>query len=346
VPSPAPVTMRAVCVSEPHSMSLIRLERPRPGPGEVLVAVSAAGICGSDLELLEGSRPAPYVHYPIVPGHEWAGTIAEVGQGVAGLASGDRVVAEGIRPCGRCDRCKEGRTNLCASGYAETGFTHQGAFADFLVVPASLVHRLPADADLAAAALLEPAACVAQGLLEVDLRPGLQAAVVGAGTLGLLAVTLLRLASPERLTLLGTRADRLALGRRLGATDAIDMSAESSLEQLRDRFDLVFEAASRPTGGAAALALARRGGAVVLEGISGATEPSLVGDLVPLKQLRVQGVFGASGAAWRWVVKLFGSGALQPAQLVSHRFPLEECERAFATLRDRSADTLKVQLVP
>jgi threonine dehydrogenase-like Zn-dependent dehydrogenase len=171
-------------------------------------------------------------------------------------------------------------------------------------------------------------------------------AVVGAGTLGLLAVCLLRLASPARLALLGTRADRLALGRRLGATDVTDINAEGSLQQLRERFDLVFEAASRPTGGAAALALARRGGVVVLEGITGAPDASLVGDQIPLKQLRVQGVFGASGAAWRWVVELFGSGALQPAPLVSHRFPLEECHSAFTALQDRSADTLKVQLVP
>jgi len=338
--------MRAVCVSEPHSIGMVEIERRRPGPGEVEVAVAAAGICGSDVELLEGTRPPPYVRYPIVPGHEWAGTVVEVGEGVSGLAEGDRVVAEGIRPCGRCDRCKEGRSNLCTSGYAETGFTHQGAFADSLVVPAALVHRLRPDADLAAAALLEPAACVAQGLLEVDLRPGLEVAVVGAGTLGLLAVGLLRLTSPERLALLGTRADRLVLGRRLGATEVVDADAEGSLEGLRDGFDLVFEAASRPTGGAAALALARRGGTVVLEGISGAREPSLVGDQVPLKQLRVQGVFGASGAAWRWVVALFGTGALELSSLISHRFPLAEYDRTFTTLRDRSAEALKVQLVP
>jgi threonine dehydrogenase-like Zn-dependent dehydrogenase len=132
----------------------------------------------------------------------------------------------------------------------------------------------------------------------------------------------------------------------LGATEAVDVSDEGSLSDLRDRFDLVFESANRPTGAAAALALARRGGTVVLEGITGARDPNLVGDEIPLKQLRVQGVFGASGGAWRWVVELFGSGAFQPGALVSHQFPLEEFQRAFATLRDRSAGALKVQLVP
>jgi L-iditol 2-dehydrogenase len=337
--------MRAVRVDRPGAIGMVEVERPRPGPGEVLVAVAAVGICGSDVELLEGSRPAPYVRYPVVPGHEWAGTVAEVGPGVAGLAPGAHVVAEGFRACGACDRCREGRTNLCSAEYAETGFTHPGAFAEFVVVPARLVHQLPPGADLEAAALLEPAACVAQGLLEVELRPGLRVAVVGAGTLGLLAVALLRLASPGRLALVGTRPDRLRLGRRLGATESVDVDRDD-LEPLAGRFDLVFEATNRATGGAAALWLARRGGTVVLEGISGSAEPSLVGDLVPLQHLRVQGVFGASGAAWRWVVSLFASGALDTRPLISHRFVLGEYERAFAALQDREAGALKVQLVP
>ncbi|HEY1127068.1 MAG TPA: alcohol dehydrogenase catalytic domain-containing protein, partial [Actinomycetota bacterium] len=186
-------TMRALVVERPGLAQISELTTPKPGPGEVLIRVGAAGICGSDLELMQGTRPAAYVRYPVVPGHEWAGTVAQVGPGVSGLASGDPVVAEGFRSCGACDRCREGRTNLCLAEYAETGFTHQGAFAELICVPARLVHRLPAGSDLEAAALLEPAACVAGGLLEAELRPGLRIAVIGAGTLGLLAVSLLRL---------------------------------------------------------------------------------------------------------------------------------------------------------
>ena len=338
--------MRAVRIERPGEIGLVELERPRPGPGEALVAVGAVGICGSDIELLDGSRPAPYVRYPVVPGHEWAGTVIEVGSGVLGLARGDRVVAEGFRACGVCDRCKEGRTNLCSAEYAETGFTHPGAFAGFVAVPARLVHRLPPDADLEAAALLEPAACVAQGLLEVGTPPGLHAAVVGAGTLGLLAVAMLRLATPARLTLVGSRPERLAVGVRLGATEAVDVGDAATVGDLAGRFDLVLEAANRPSGGALALRLARRGGTVVLEGISGSAEPSLTGDEVPLKHLRVQGVFGASGEAWRWVVSLFASGLLDTRPLISHRFRLSDYGRAYATLRDREAGALKVLLAP
>jgi L-iditol 2-dehydrogenase len=334
--------VKALVIERPRQASVEDVSRPEPAPGEVLVRVAATGICGSDVEILEGRRPSGYVRYPIIPGHEWAGTVAAVGAGVTGIESGAPVVAEGFRSCGECARCREGRTNLCEAEYAETGFTHAGACAEFVSVPASLVHVLPAGADLEAAALLEPAACVAGGLLEVDLRPGLSVAVVGSGTLGLLAVALLRLASPARLTLVGTRPARLALGRELGADETIDARDALPLAQ----FDLVFEAANRPDGAQLALQLARRGGTVVLEGISGSDEPALTADLISLGNLRVQGIFGASRAAWRWVVDLFANGQLDPAPLVTHRLPLESHREAFALLGDRSAGALKVQLLP
>jgi L-iditol 2-dehydrogenase len=337
---------RAVVVDRPGVAALRHVATPDPGPGEVLVRVGAAGICGSDLELLDGRRPPPYVRYPIIPGHEWAGTVEAVGSGVENVDVGVPVVAEGFRACGDCARCREGRTNLCAADYAETGFTHPGAFADFVSVPAGLVHPLPPDTDLAAAAVLEPAACVACGLLEAELRPGLAVAVVGAGTLGLLAVALLRLTSPSRLALVGTRRDRLELGSDLGAAETCDLRDADPVEAVGSEFDLVFEAASRPEGAATAVALARRGGTVVLEGISGAARPTIDPDAIVLRHLRVQGIFGASRAAWRWVVELFSNGQLELARLVTHRFALEEFEDAFAVLRDRNAGALKVELVP
>ena len=258
--------MRAVVVERPRGATLQHVPRPDPGPGEVLVRVGAAGICGSDVEVIEGRRPARYVRYPIIPGHEWAGVVEAIGPDVENVAEGDAVVAEGFRACGDCARCCEGRTNLCAADYAETGFTHAGAFADFLCVPAHLIHRLPRGTDLAAAAVLEPAACVAQGLLEVDIRPGLTAAVVGSGTLGLLAVALLSRVSPARLALVGSRAPRLSLGEAMGATETWNVRRD---EYPEPGFDLVFEAAGTPGGARTAVELARRGGTVVLEGISG-----------------------------------------------------------------------------
>jgi L-iditol 2-dehydrogenase len=334
--------MRAVVVERPGAAALQRVPKPEPGRGEVLVRVAAAGICGSDVEVLEGRRPPAYVRYPIIPGHEWAGVVEAIGPGVAGIDVGAAVVAEGFRACGDCARCREGLTNLCDMDYAETGFTHAGAFAEFVCVPARLVHQLPAGSDLAAAALLEPAACVAQGLLEVELRPGMTVAVVGSGTLGLLAVALLRLVSPKRLAFVGTRETRLELGTAMGATETWNVRRD---QYPRPGFDLVFEAAGTPGGARTAVELARRGGTVVLEGISG--QPAAIdADVVVLGHLNVRGIFGASRNAWRWVTELFAAGLLDLEPLVSHSFALEDHAAAFATLKDRAGEALKVQLRP
>jgi threonine dehydrogenase-like Zn-dependent dehydrogenase len=268
--------------------------------------------------------------------------VEAVGPGVENIDEGAAVVAEGFRACGDCARCREGRTNLCVAEYAETGFTHAGAFAEFVCVPAHLVHQLPAGTDLAAAAVLEPAACVAQGLLDVDLRPGMTAAVVGPGTLGLLAVALLSRVSPARLALVGTRVSRLALGAAMGATETWNVRQDQYPEP---GFDLVFEAAGTVGGARTAIELARRGGTVVLEGISG--QPNGIdADEVVLGHLRVQGIFGASRNAWRWVTELFAAGLLDTKPLVTHSFPLEQYDAAFTTLAERNGDALKVQLTP
>jgi threonine dehydrogenase-like Zn-dependent dehydrogenase len=339
--------MLALLVDGPGSSAVTDVPEPVPGQGEVLVTVDAAGICGSDLELLDGRRPAAYVSYPVVPGHEWAGRVEAVGPEVRDLAPGDPVVAEGLRSCGACDRCAEGRTNLCLAGYAETGFTHPGALAERLVVPAHLVHRLPADRPLDPAALLEPAACVASGLLEAGMPlPGMRVAVVGDGPLGLLALLLLRTASPAELVLVGGRPARSALGLRSGATTVVAADDPAGLAALAARFDAVVEATNDPAGAATALALLRRGGTAVLLGISGSGRATIDPDTVTLNQLRVQGAFAASRAAWRWVVGLYASGTLDPAPLITHRFGLEQVDTAFATLTTPDGNAVKILVRP
>lgn len=326
--------MRALRIERPGTIRLVEVETPRPQAGEVLIAVRSAGICGSDLELLNGTRPRAYARYPIIPGHEWAGEVVESGDG-DDIGPGDAVVAEGFRYCGVCERCREGHTNLCGAGYSETGFTHAGGFAEFVVVPSRLIHRLPPRTNFRAAALLEPAACVMEGLIGADPKPGLDVAIVGAGTLGLLAVALTQIvAPPAHLVLVGSRERRLALGRQLGAIDESEEERE---------FDLVVEATNRAGGAQKALELARRGGTVILLGINGNREPSMYSDVVTLKQLRVQGVFGASSNAWSSAVDVFAKASASFARLVTHTFPLEQYRAALGELRDRESGAVKVQ---
>jgi threonine dehydrogenase-like Zn-dependent dehydrogenase len=341
--------MRAYQVSEPRAYGLVDLPAPEPGPGAVVVAPAAVGLCGSDVELREGRRPAAYVRYPVVPGHEWAGYVVAAGPGVDGYPPGTPVVAEGVRSCGVCARCAEGRNNLCTGPYAETGFTLPGALAGRLLVPAGLLHALPPDRPIGGAALIEPAACVATGLLEVGQpAAGSRLAVVGDGPLGLLAVALLRLTTPRELLLLGSRPQRVAYAERLGATGTALRGDVGPVEasDLRGRFDLVVEATNSTAGAASALALARRAGTVVLLGISGAGAPAVDPDVISLGHLRVQGVFAATRTAWRWLVSLYGAGLFDPSSLITHRFGLDQVDEAFRVLGDRSAGALKVLIEP
>jgi threonine dehydrogenase-like Zn-dependent dehydrogenase len=339
--------MLALGVDRPGESAVGQVPEPAPGPGEVLVEVAAAGICGSDLELLDGRRPAAYVRYPVVPGHEWAGRVLATGPGVDGVGPGDPVVAEGLRSCGVCDRCAEGRTNICTAAYAETGFTLPGALAERLVVPAGLLHRLPADRPVEPAALLEPAACVASGLLEAGMPlPGSRVAVVGDGPLGLLALLLLRTTAPAELVLVGAQPARSAFGPRCGATQVVAATDEEAIAGLAGRLDMVVEATNAPAGPATALPMLRRGGSALLLGISGAGQPAIDPDTVTLGQLRLQGGFAASRNAWRWVVGLYSEGILDPAPLITHRFPLREVNGAFTALTAAENGAVKILVHP
>jgi threonine dehydrogenase-like Zn-dependent dehydrogenase len=209
---------RAVVVDAPGSYRIVPTDPAEPQLGEARVRVVAAGMCGSDREIYAGTRLAPYVRYPVIPGHEWSGVVEAVGPGVPADLVGSAVVGEGFRACFACARCRSGATNLCEAGYDETGFTQPGAFADFLVLPARLLHVLAEGSDLRAAPLLEPAACAADAIAGADIQPGERVAVVGAGTLGLLAIALAAMRSPAELVAIDPRRSQEPLARRMGAT--------------------------------------------------------------------------------------------------------------------------------
>ncbi|HEY1348530.1 MAG TPA: alcohol dehydrogenase catalytic domain-containing protein [Ktedonobacteraceae bacterium] len=343
--------MQAIVIEAPGQVRLAEMAQPTPGPGEVLIRSRAVGICGSDIELYRGTRPQGFFRYPLVPGHEWSGEVLAVGEQVHACQVGERVVVEGILSCGTCRNCRSGLTNLCEAGYDEIGFTRPGGLAEYVVVPARQVHRLPPDASLQEAALLEPAAVVAQAFVRAAPQAAATVVVIGDGTIGLLAVQLLRLFNPALLILAGSHDARLTLGQQLGATHTINSRHADVGQGVSDLtagcgVDLVFEAGSRASGVELALRLARRGGTVILAGIAGAgVQLRMESDTIVLKHLAVQGIFGASSAAWTYAVQLFRAGLLQLAPLITHRFALADYQAALDTVMARSPGVLKVLLV-
>src|SRR5919201_6942856 len=213
--------MRAVVVEAPHEVAYREVAAPDVGAGDVLVRSREAGLCRTDIEMMTGVFTDPrWVRFPVIPGHEWAGTVAEVGASVESVRVGDRVVCEGFIVCHRCRRCRAGETHWCERIEA-LGFTRPGGYAELVAVPERIVHRLPEHVSFDAGVLVEPASVVLHGLEKARPQPGEAVGVIGVGTLGALAISLLALHSPSRIVAFGIRDEELELARRLGATDIL-----------------------------------------------------------------------------------------------------------------------------
>jgi 2-desacetyl-2-hydroxyethyl bacteriochlorophyllide A dehydrogenase len=311
------------------------------GREHVRVRVAVAGLCGTDYRIWTGERA---VTYPRVMGHEFVGRVAACGDDVRGLAVGDRVVVEPNYSCGRCPLCHEGNRNLCLSRTA-IGIDVDGGFAEEVCVPAQCCWKVSEGVSDLGAVMIEPLAVVVRAVGRAAPRPGESAAVVGAGTLGLLALQVLRARGARVLAVARTRT-RLALAAGLGAErvhavedGAVDVAARDFSG--REGVDLVVETAGTPDAVTYALSLVRPGGRVVLTGLP--HEPTSVEFFSVVRRevtitgsMIYQDEFGEALA-------LVASGEVATTKLVTHRFPLADIAAAFAAHRDPAS--IKVALL-
>lgn len=316
----------------PGNVGLAERDERVPGPGEVAVGVRAAGVCGTDLHIEVdefASRP------PVTMGHEVAGVVTAVGEGVDASWLGARVVCETyFSTCGLCEWCRDGRTNLCPERRS-IGSAVDGGFAAQVVVPALNLHRIPDWLEEHAAPLVEPLACVCQCLCDPSaVAPGDEVLVTGAGPVGLLAAQVARaLGGDVLVTGLARDTARLAAARALGFDTAV-----SDDPQVFARFeprlgaDVVVECSGSAEGATACLEAARRGGRYVQIGVFGrpVTVPL---DCVFEKELVVTSGFASTPRSWRRALALIERRAVQLEPLVSDVVPLTAWERAFADLR-------------
>jgi len=340
--------MRAIVVERPNAVALRELAPPEPGPGEIRVRSVRAGVCRTDLDIVAGALDPRWVRFPIVPGHEWSGVVDEVGAGVAGFEGGERVVCEGNIPCLACPRCHAGETHLCAN-YDAVGFTRGGGFGELVVVPARVVHRLPAHVSFDAAVLVEPGSVVLKALERLRIQPAETVGVVGVGALGAIALTLARLHAPARLVAYGVREEELELARRLGADDVVDVrSTDAEAETTRllgDGLDVVVETAGAVDALEVSTRIAREGGRIATLGIAGqGRELTLPADRIALRDLSLFGSVGYTSQTWARMVELVRERLVDLEPIVTHRFPLERFEDAFALMDDRTGVVAKIVL--
>jgi threonine dehydrogenase-like Zn-dependent dehydrogenase len=341
--------MRAFRVERPGDARLVDVPVPRPGSGEVLVQVEAVGICGSDLELIRGTRDAAFCRFPVVPGHEWSGVIAESVPAAPHLPAGTRVVVEGHHFCGTCRPCLAGRTHLCAR-YDEYGFTRDGGYREFAAARVDLCHPLTR-VTCERGALAEPTACALHAVERSDVDASDVVVVIGAGPIGLLAAACAAARRPSRLLVADVRDTTFDVARALGATDTVSAPAASLAQAVRacvgGGADVVIEAAGHPLAQVAAADVLARGGRLTILGIAGSdrTVPFNFDPLV-FRDARVEAVFAYPSSVFRRAVRLIDEGTVDPSPLITHRLGLAEADRALALLEARDEPAIKVLLDP
>lgn len=334
--------MKAAVLRAPKDLRIEAAADPTPAAGEALVRVRAAGVCGTDFRIWTGDRQ---VRYPLIMGHEFIGDVAAVGAGVANVKPGDSVAVEPNYSCGNCALCQEGNRNLCLSRTA-VGIDVDGGFAELARIPARCCWPAPAGLTPEQLLLTEPLAVVVRAVRRGAARAGERAAVLGAGTLGLLAVQVLK-AQGARVLAVSRSERRLALARELGAEAVHSLAAGPGSEAARrfsgrEGVDLVVETAGTPEAVAEAIELARPGGRVVLTGLP--HEPSRVHffwvvrrELTLLGSMIYQDEFPEA-------MRLLKGGAVKAGPLVTHRFSLDAIQEAFGA--HRSPDSIKVAVIP
>lgn len=351
-------TMTAVRNHGPEDYRLETVPRPHAGPGEVIIRVDAAGICGSDGKCYQGGEmfygADPWVKAPVTPGHEFFGTVVELGEGAAekhGLKVGDRAIAEQIVPCEACRYCRRGQYWMCEVHdiYGFQKDVADGAWADYMRFHANArVHAMPADMSLEAGVLIEPLACAIHAVERGGIELGDTVVLAGAGTLGLLMLQVIKLKNPGRIVVSDAKPERLELARTLGADVTVDVTKEdpvARIKELTDGYgcDVFIEATGYPKAVEQGLGALRKLGTMVVFGVFGSdvtTDWSVIGDRKELD------LHGAHLGPYRYplAIDYLYRGVVNADVMVTHRLPLGEFQRGIDMLL--AGEGVKIMLVP
>lgn len=341
--SAPPATMRAARFHGPGDLRVETVPVPRPGPGELLVAVAAAATNGTDAKSLRRGHPVLLPDPPCGFGHEWAGTVAALGDRVSGFAVGDRVTGANSAPCGRCRPCLRGEPSRCT----DLPPYLNGAYAEYLLLPARLVAAnvvaVPDEMALELAAIVQTVACCVHGAEIAGAGPGTTVAVLGLGPIGLGLVAACHARGARVLGVGRRRAERLRLARAFGAEAAVtdpgelaDLTGETGVRGGRagppddPGPDIVVEAVGQPQAWSQAVAAVRRGGTVVLFGGLPRGDVPVDPYRIHYHELTLRGSYHHTPAAIREALALLAGGAYPFAELLTHAYPLERVAEPLA----------------
>jgi L-iditol 2-dehydrogenase len=349
---PIPSTMKAVVLHEKDAMRVQSWPLPEPGPGEVLLKVAVTSICGTDVKVLHRTLPGQPAGQ-FVMGHEYAGTVAALGAGVDEFHVGDRVAVEVHKGCERCENCVKGWYTSCLNygnlekGHRAKGLTGDGGFAEYAVNHVNTLYRLPNNLTFEQACMVTTAA---SPLWAIDLMGGYLAGetvlVQGPGPIGLLAVQLCKALGAERVILSGTRAERLEIGKKLGADVVVNVKRENLARRVAEvtsgkGADSVLECAGGPSSMQEALESVKRGGRIgVVAWYAGPIQIDM--NLAVRSNVRIYAARGEGGMNSGRSLALMSAGKLDADSIITHHFALDQVHEAFRTYVDRIGNALKV----
>ncbi len=343
-----------------HGFNDVRLEErpvPVPGPDEALVKIESCGVCGGDIKIITKGMPKQPPFGEFIIGHEYAGTLVSVGEAIDEFQVGDRVTVEVHKGCGRCKNCIMGKYTACLNygnydkGHRANGFTTNGGFAEYAVNHVNTLCKMPDTMSFDEATLVTTAGTSLYGIdMAGGYIPGDRVAVLGPGSIGLMAVQCAKALGAEKVILVGTRDERLELGRTLGAHDTINLKKEDPVQKARQLTggvgpDLVLVAAGMQESLQQALEMIRRGGNIVL--LAHFDQPVTIDIGLAVKDgVNLYTVRGEGRMSVHRALSLMAEGKINGKPLITHTFPLEEINEAIDTFRERKGGALKVVVHP
>lgn len=347
-------TMKAAVLRGPNDIVIEDVPVPEIGPTDALIKVRFCGICGSDIHSFTTGM---FVEPGQIMGHEFAGEIAEVGESVVGLQRGDRVTGFSAGVCGECEACKREEPLLCAELFHNsTGYGLPGAFAEYVKIENAVVgqsvHKLSDAMDSVNAAMIEPVSIGVSAVAQAKIEPGDRVVVLGAGMIGNACLQAARAAGAAEVIVVEVSDTRLRLARECGADDVFDARTGDALRWVMDKFgeapyhyhvggnaDVVLEAAGHPTTIKQAFEMVRPGGRICFVGLPEGEVPLDTTKIVH----KMPYIVGSLGGDFVAAIDAISSGKIQPAALVTHRFPLQDIGAAFEQ-QLKADETVKVMI--
>ncbi|MEM3703090.1 MAG: zinc-binding dehydrogenase [Candidatus Bathyarchaeia archaeon] len=329
--------MKAAMLYGVKDLRIEDIEIPIVRAGEVLVRIKAATTCGTDLKIFQRGYVEKVIKLPTVFGHEWAGEVVEVGEGLEWPKKGMRVRAGNSAPCLHCHMCQKGKYNLC-----ENMIWLWGAYAEYIKVPAHMVfinmQEIPNHVSYEEAAIAEPLACVLHGVEEAKVKLGDSVAIIGAGPIGLLHLLTVKKMGAEKVVMIDLIEERLSFAEKLGADEIINAGKENVEEKVRRLtrgygVDVVIEAVGSQATWEQAIRLVRKGGtALEFGGCPPGTEIKLNAEQLHYMETTVLGTFHATPLHFRKALDLIASKTINVKPLITSRMPLERIKEAFEML--------------